>query len=82
MITLSQVNANKTVTIHTNYVRVHRGWRPNFLMQSNNCAANVDEQLVPLPEDAVQQLEELGGTITYFSPFGKDPISQLGSFLM
>lgn len=62
-----------------NYVGVRRGCQsrgtPNFLMQSNNCAAKVDEQLVPLPEDAVQQFEELGGTITHFSPFGKDPIA-------
>ena len=43
-------------------------------MDTNNRAARIDLQFVPLPEDAARQYKEAGGHLTHFSKFGDDPL--------
>jgi len=47
---------------------------PNVLMDRKNRTAKVDPAMIPSVQDAVQQYESLGGTLTTFSPFGIDPL--------
>jgi len=47
---------------------------PNVLMDRENRTAKVDPAMIPSVQDAVQQYESLGGTLTTFSPFGIDPL--------
>ena len=59
-----------TNTVH---VGIHRGI-PNELMEKNNQAAQINPQLLPSPDVAVQQYESSGSHLTLFSPFGNDPL--------
>ena len=44
-------------------------------MNTNNQAARIAPQYVPLPEDAARQYREAGGHLTQFSVFGEDPLA-------
>lgn len=44
-------------------------------MNTNNQAARVGPQYVPLPEDAARHYREAGGHLTQFSNFGEDPLA-------
>ena len=68
-----------------NYFIVHVGpcWHvPNELMRRNDQAARVEPQLAPEPRDAVQHFESLGGCLTLFSLFGKDPLKDRGDLIV
>ena len=47
---------------------------PNQLMLRNNQAKHVDSTLVPNTDDAVHMYQSLGGDLTLFSEFGRDPL--------
>jgi hypothetical protein len=53
-----------------------RGGIPNTKMRSNYQTAKIDSFAVPEPDNAVQMFEANGGQLTYFSPFGHDPLEQ------
>jgi len=43
-------------------------------MRRNSQTVPVDPQLLPEPDNAIQQFELYGGHLTLFSPFGRDPL--------
>ncbi len=56
--------------------RGHERGIPDELMKRKNHAMSIDLQLLPQTGDAVGQFESHGGTLTTFSEFGHDPLSE------
>jgi len=48
---------------------------PNRLASVNSHAQPVSSQDIPSVDEATQQFEAMGGNLTHFSPFGKDPLA-------
>ena len=44
------------------------------MMKQYYMAAKIDPNALPEPSDAVREMEAQGSHITYFSPFGIDPL--------
>ena len=47
---------------------------PNRLMLENNQTAQIDLNLIPDAESAVEEFEATGGHLTLLSSFGEDPL--------
>lgn len=56
--------------------RGHERGIPNELMKRENHALSIELQLLLQTSDAVEQFESHGGTLTTFSEFGHDPLSE------
>ena len=62
-----------SLCIYIGTIGPNRG-TPNTLMRRNNQAVLIDPSLLPEPADAITRFSAHGGSITLFSPFGKDPL--------
>ena len=47
---------------------------PNLMMHRNNQASPIHPHQIPSRDDAIQMFESQGGHVTFFSPFGSDPL--------
>ena len=60
--------------MHT-YVGVNKDI-PNVLMIRNNQAKPIDSGLIPITDEAIRMYQSLGGNLTLFGEFGKDPLME------